>query len=75
MRLLLFYRQGIIKLICDQDQNPGKPDPFVEEKVTDEMSKYVSAMKAMHVDLHCVFVSYMGLFQHELMLFIVSIAK
>ena len=68
----MFYRQGEIKLICDQSQNPGKPDPFEEEKGTGAgMSKYVSAMKAMHVGLHCVFVSSMGLFQHELMLFIV----
>lgn len=39
---LLFYRQGIFKLVCDTSQNPGKPETFNEEK-TGQESTYVSA--------------------------------
>lgn len=41
---LLFYRTGVIKLVCDKD-NPGKLDPFVE--VEDKVKKtgtYVSGI-------------------------------
>ena len=43
--LLLFYRTGIIKLICDKDQYPGKLDPFVQVEATGgSMGQYVSGV-------------------------------
>ena len=43
--LFLFYRQAVIKLICDKDQYPGKLDPFVEVEGTGgSMGTYVSGV-------------------------------
>ena len=43
--LLLFYRIGVIKLICGKDQYPGKFDPFVEvEDPEKKMGTYVSGV-------------------------------
>ena len=42
--LLLFYRIGVIKLVCDKD-NPGKLDPFVEvEDKVKKIGTYVSGI-------------------------------
>lgn len=43
--LLFFYRIGVIKLVCDEDQYPGKFDPFVEvEDATKTKGTYVSGV-------------------------------
>ena len=44
-RLLFFFRQAVIKLICDKDQYPGKLDPFIEvECAGGSMGEYVSGV-------------------------------
>ncbi|XP_020625258.1 uncharacterized protein LOC110062653 isoform X2 [Orbicella faveolata] len=44
-----YTRTAVVKLICDKDQNPGKPDPFIEVQGTGQLSQYKTTFRSKFV--------------------------